>query len=97
MTKTTILVAGTGSIGQRHARLLAEREDVELWLCDSSRACLDEARKHASCTRVYEDYDEALEARGTTNRLADDPVNTNFEAVPHDMLDFGRDGRTVRL
>ena len=62
MTKTTILVAGTGSIGQRHARLLAEREDVELWLCDSSRACLDEARKHASCTRAFDDYGEALEA-----------------------------------
>jgi len=59
---TTILVAGTGSIGQRHARLLAERDDVELFLCDSSPACLDEACRHANCTRLFDDYRQALAA-----------------------------------
>ncbi|MBL7736962.1 MAG: Gfo/Idh/MocA family oxidoreductase [Chitinophagaceae bacterium] len=32
--KTRVLVVGLGSIGQRHARLLSERDDVELHLCD---------------------------------------------------------------
>jgi predicted dehydrogenase len=32
--KTRILIVGLGSIGQRHARLLSERTDVELHLCD---------------------------------------------------------------
>ena len=59
---TTILVVGTGSIGQRHARLLAEREDVELWLCDSSQTCLDEAQKNADSARNFLDYKQALAA-----------------------------------
>jgi predicted dehydrogenase len=33
--KTRVLVVGLGSIGQRHARLLSERTDVELHLCDT--------------------------------------------------------------
>jgi predicted dehydrogenase len=32
--KTRVLVVGLGSIGQRHARLLSERMDVELHICD---------------------------------------------------------------
>lgn len=32
--KTRVLVAGLGSIGRRHARLLSERPDVELAICD---------------------------------------------------------------
>jgi predicted dehydrogenase len=31
---TRVLVVGLGSIGQRHARLLSERADIELHLCD---------------------------------------------------------------
>ena len=32
--RTSVLVVGLGSIGQRHARLLSERSDVELSICD---------------------------------------------------------------
>ena len=39
----TVLLVGTGSIGQRHTILLAERQDVDLWLCDTSDACLEQA------------------------------------------------------
>lgn len=37
-TTTRVLVLGLGSIGQRHARLLSERSDVEVSLCDISEA-----------------------------------------------------------
>ncbi|MBS1929980.1 MAG: Gfo/Idh/MocA family oxidoreductase [Bacteroidetes bacterium] len=33
--KTRVLVVGLGSIGQRHSRLLSERNDVDLYLCDT--------------------------------------------------------------
>ncbi len=37
-TTTRALVLGLGSIGQRHARLLSERRDVEVYLCDTSES-----------------------------------------------------------
>lgn len=42
-TKTRVLVLGLGSIGQRHARLLSARNDVELFLCDISEALRHQA------------------------------------------------------
>jgi len=57
-----ILVVGTGSIGQRHAQLLAERPDVELWLCDIHPPCLEEALQKAPASRTFSDYQEALAA-----------------------------------
>lgn len=44
--KTRVLVVGLGSIGQRHARLLSERSDVELMICDA----VDEYRAQAKST-----------------------------------------------
>ena len=64
--KTSVLVVGTGSIGQRHARLLAERADVELWICDSDEACLQEAQQAAPGARVFRDFDVALGKRPTS-------------------------------
>lgn len=59
-----ILVAGLGSIGQRHARLLAERPEVELLLCDRVAAQLAEAQAAlARPARVIDTYDAALAAR----------------------------------
>lgn len=58
----TILLVGTGSIGQRHTMLLAERRDVDLWLCDTSNACLEQARRVAPDARVFSDYEQALKA-----------------------------------
>lgn len=40
---TRVLVVGLGSIGQRHARLLSERDDVDLHICDA----VDEHRAQA--------------------------------------------------
>jgi predicted dehydrogenase len=63
--KTRILVTGLGSIGQRHARLLSERADVELSICDAA----DEHRAQAKSTFAtppaaeYTDYAAALNAQ----------------------------------
>jgi len=58
--RTSILVVGTGSIGQRHARLLGERRDVDLSICDTDAECLREAKQAASRARVFADFEEAL-------------------------------------
>jgi predicted dehydrogenase len=42
-SKTKVLVVGLGSIGLRHARLLSEREDIELSICEMA----EETRKTA--------------------------------------------------
>lgn len=62
---TTILVAGMGSIGQRHATLLAERNDVKLLVCDPAQAHRKQAAE--KCARPfdgeYDDYTKALAAK----------------------------------
>jgi predicted dehydrogenase len=60
--KTRTLITGLGSIGQRHARLLSERADVELLLCDA----VEEHRAQTKSTLAappaaeYSDYEAAL-------------------------------------
>lgn len=58
---TSVLVVGTGSIGQHHARLLAERNDVDLWVCDIDESCLKEALQVAPGARGFGDFEAALE------------------------------------
>ncbi|HRE50224.1 MAG TPA: Gfo/Idh/MocA family oxidoreductase [Flavitalea sp.] len=64
-TTTRALVLGLGSIGQRHARLLSERDDVELSLCDISA----ELRQQAADSLVrppvalYSSFADALKAQ----------------------------------
>lgn len=62
---TTILVAGLGSIGQRHASLLAERNDVKLLVCDPAPKHRQQASER--CTRPFDgefdDYAQALAAK----------------------------------
>ncbi len=60
--KTTVLVAGCGSIGRRHARLLAERDDVEVWLCDILEEHLQASKEVVPEARAFQDFDEALAA-----------------------------------
>lgn len=63
--KTRVLVVGLGSIGQRHARLLSERGDIELYLCDPMK----EYRLQALAALVkspeaeYSKFSTALKAR----------------------------------
>ena len=56
-----IVVAGLGSIGRRHARLLAERPEVELILCDPVAAHLAETQATLPRpAREFEAYAAAL-------------------------------------
>lgn len=66
MSKTpSILVAGLGSIGQRHATLIAERNDVKLLVCDPVAAYRKQAAE--KCQRPFDaefdDYTQALAAK----------------------------------
>jgi predicted dehydrogenase len=60
--KTKILVVGLGSIGLRHARLLSERPDVELHVCETVKEHLDQAVAALKDPRVagHSDFSVAL-------------------------------------
>src|SRR3972149_5140429 len=60
--RTKVLVVGCGSIGLRHARLLAERRDVEVWVCDMRPEALQAASSAAPGARTFEDFGQALRA-----------------------------------
>lgn len=58
-----ILVVGLGSIGVRHARLLAERGDVHLEVCDGSPEALVRTKGIKEVRATYRSFEEALESR----------------------------------
>jgi predicted dehydrogenase len=60
--KQRVVVVGTGSIGRRHARLLAERPDVQVELCDPSPEMLALAHQEVGPLASYTTYNEALES-----------------------------------
>ena len=61
--KRHIIVIGAGSIGRRHARLLAERADVAVGLCEPDAAALERARVETPSAKTYRTLEEALAAR----------------------------------
>lgn len=62
---TTILVAGLGSIGQRHSRLISERSDVTLLVCDPIEAHhrQTDEKVHRPVDGRFNDYTQALAAK----------------------------------
>ena len=74
-SKRTVLVVGCGSIGQRHARLLDEREDLSLWICDPVEENLAATQAETSPVKIFTDYQAGLQERPdvvwvcTPNRL----------------------------
>lgn len=58
--KLRIGVCGIGSIGFRHARLLAQRNDVEILLCDSTQAHLDSAKHLPNLEKLTQSFEELL-------------------------------------
>lgn len=61
MNKLKILVAGCGSIGQRHARLLSIRRDVELYIADVSRENREFCTSNFDVKDAFEKYEDGLE------------------------------------
>ena len=57
---TRVLVVGCGSIGRRHARLLAERPDVEVSVCDTLADNLQAALAGAPGAKGFDDFETAL-------------------------------------
>ncbi len=58
--KLKVLVVGCGSIGQRHAELLAERDDVALSVCDSDAKRLSAVRELARARESHARFGAAL-------------------------------------
>jgi len=63
MARDRIVIVGLGSIGRRHARLLAARGDVTVELCDPSEGMIEQAKKEAGDLKVHSDYRKALESK----------------------------------
>ena len=61
MKNVHILVVGCGSIGQRHARLLGERPELDLSVCDPLEANREQAAKDGRAADTFASFDEALE------------------------------------
>ncbi len=55
-----IVVVGCGSIGRRHARVLASREDVALELCEPLPENLDRARTEVGKVPVHRSFEDML-------------------------------------
>lgn len=55
-----VVIVGLGSIGQRHARLLLERKDIQVELCDGSPEVLKRASSTLQAHVVHDDYTDAL-------------------------------------
>ena len=60
--KLRIGVCGIGSIGFRHARLLAQRNDVEILLCDTTQAHLDSAKHLPNLEKLTQSFEELLDS-----------------------------------
>lgn len=61
--KRQVAVVGLGSIGQRHARLLAERAEAAVELCDSSPAMIEQACKTMGFLPVHTSFDTLIQTR----------------------------------
>jgi predicted dehydrogenase len=58
-----VVVVGCGSIGQRHARLLAARADVALELCEVQPENLERTLETVGQVPTYDSFERALESR----------------------------------
>ena len=59
--KRRVVVVGLGSIGQRHARLLAERSDLAVELCEPNPATAAEARRNVGELPLHTSFSEMLQ------------------------------------
>lgn len=73
--KYNILVIGCGSIGQRHARLLSQRTDTNVYIADTLAANVDACKKTSRIEGSFADYKDALE----------EGMDGAFICTPNDM------------
>jgi predicted dehydrogenase len=59
--KKKIVIIGLGSIGRRHARLLAEKPDVDIAYCDPQKEMLNIAKKEIGDFPAFSEFRAALE------------------------------------
>ena len=76
MNKIKICVVGIGSIGRRHLRLLAERDDVQLCVVDPSPASKDFMAENYADLNLYSSMKDAIAAEKPDAALI---------ATPHQM------------
>lgn len=62
MESLNVLVVGCGSIGKRHARLLGERQDLALSICDPLQENLDATLEQVPRAVTFVNYADALAA-----------------------------------
>lgn len=55
-----ILIIGTGSIGQRHARVIHSKGPYEIALCDSNKLGMLQFAKELNVSECYDDYRDAI-------------------------------------
>lgn len=61
--KRRFAVVGLGSIGRRHARLLSERPDIAVELCDADARSLEEAGQALGDVPPHESFEALLDSR----------------------------------
>ena len=61
--KKRFVVVGAGSIGMRHARLLASRKDIVVELCDTDDGALDAAVRKLGVLPLHQSYDAMLQSK----------------------------------
>jgi len=89
--RNRILVVGLGSIGRRHARLLSERDDVELLLCDCQTRFLTETQAQLAGrpSATFDNFTTALLRRPEIVFLCT-PTSLHA-AMAHQALEAGCD------
>ena len=61
--KQRLVVVGAGSIGKRHARLLAKRKDISVELCDPNPQTLSKALEETGALPKHHSFDQMLESK----------------------------------
>ena len=95
------VVVGLGSIGRRHARLLAEREDIDLSFCEPNGQMLEFAYKEAGHRPIFPSFEAVLEASPDLVRMniyvlyPGTPVAARLIASGRLPADYWRDAETA--
>lgn len=86
--KKKIIIVGLGSIGRRHARLLAERSDVAIAYCEPQNVIVASAQKEIGNYPAFSDFKEALNYRPDIMVIATPHhlhVNQTMQAIQNNI------------